>query len=439
MAATATAIVAKTATAIAGRHYLIADARERAIAPFLTTALGAERLLANRQVNTGDYLVCARPRAIVSVAAAASTDTVARTDSDVPGLRVRACIERKTLADFAASFKDGRHANLQKMRDLRARTGCQLYYIVEGPAFPSPGRRFARIPYASILAAITHMMVRDSIMVVQTENEAHTARRLVDLLDAFDRFDSDCGAPTAVAGGAPAAVVGGAPATEAGGAPPVEPAVGELAIPEGLTGRIEVPDDEAVAALWARLHGVSLLQGKIISAQFSVAGLVSGRVPAARIQSLKTATGRAAHPRAIASLRAVAAAGAAGAAAAPDVAVRIVSGLRGVTPAAAALLLAAAGGLRQLATAAPSATAEYRLPHGDGTARLGLARAARYWRLLNYGEPAASAAPAAEAAELAADAAAPAANAAAEPAAAKRTTKRPAQRPAEPAATAAPR
>ncbi|NBQ44255.1 MAG: hypothetical protein EBU23_17800, partial [Mycobacteriaceae bacterium] len=166
MAATATAIVAKTATAIAGRHYLIADARERAIAPFLTTALGAERLLANRQVNTGDYLVCARPRAIVSVAAAASTDTVARTDSDVPGLRVRACIERKTLADFAASFKDGRHANLQKMRDLRARTGCQLYYIVEGPAFPSPGRRFARIPYASILAAITHMMVRDSIMVV---------------------------------------------------------------------------------------------------------------------------------------------------------------------------------------------------------------------------------------------------------------------------------
>ena len=420
MAATATAIAAKTATAIAGRHYLIADARERAIAPFLTTALGAERLRANRQVNTGDYLVCARPRAIVSVAAAASTDTFARTDSDVPGLRVRACIERKTLADFAASFKDGRHANLQKMRDLRARTGCQLYYIVEGPAFPSPGRRFARIPYASILAAITHMMVRDSIMVVQTENEAHTARRLVDLLDAFDRFDSDCGALASVAGGAPAAVVGGAPATEASGALPIEPAVGELAIPEGLTGRIEVPDDEAAAALWARLHGVSLLQGKIISAQFSVAGLVSGRVPAARIQSLKTAAGRAAHPRAIASLRAVAAAGAPGADAAPDVAVRIVSGLRGVTPAAAALLLAAAGGLRQLATAAPSATAEYRLPHGDGTARLGLARAARYWRLLNYGEPAAE-------------------PAAAEPAAApKKAAKKAAKRPAEPAATAAP-
>jgi len=182
-----------------------------------------------------------------------------------------------------------------------------------------------------------------------------------------------------------------------------------------------VPDDEAVAALWARLPGVSLLQGKIISAQFSVAGLVCGLVPPARIQSLKTATGRAAHPRAIASLRAVAAAGAPAAPAAPEVAVRIVSGLRGVTPATAALLLGAAGGLRQLATAAPSVTAEHRLPHGSGTARLGPARAARYWRLLNYGAaPAAPAAAEEPAVATAAAAAPPAAPPAAAPAAARR-------------------
>ncbi|MEK7383283.1 MAG: ERCC4 domain-containing protein [Elusimicrobiota bacterium] len=161
--------------------YLIADSRERGVIPFLETAL-RDHAFVVRQVTTADYLVCRRAPGPAAEPA------------------VLAAVERKTLADFAASFKDGRYANVQKMRALRAATGCQLYFFVEGPAFPSPGRRFARIPYASILAAVTKLMVRDGVHVVQTEDEAHTAKRLADFLRVFETE-----APYAGGGGPPAA------------------------------------------------------------------------------------------------------------------------------------------------------------------------------------------------------------------------------------------
>lgn len=48
-----------------------------------------------------------------------------------------AAIERKSHADFAASFKDGRHENIRN-----AATACKL----EGPAFPCPTTKFGGIP-----------------------------------------------------------------------------------------------------------------------------------------------------------------------------------------------------------------------------------------------------------------------------------------------------
>jgi len=410
-------------------HYLIADARERAVAPFLMTELGAGRLLVNRQVNTGDYLICARALAPAGEPRAEP--------------RIRACIERKTLVDFAASFKDGRHANIQKMRALRARTGCQLYFVVEGPAFPSPGRRFGRIPYANILSAITHLMVRDSVIVVQTENEAHTAKRLADILTAYDVCEpaivaahaasaapqaasvasvaasaapqaasvayapqaayapSVAHAPTQDAYNLPAAAPVAAPAAEIlGGGPlmPLENSIvknsivknsivensivekidDELAIPSGLTGGVAVPDADAVVSVWARLPGISQVLGKIISAQFSVADIVCGRVTPAQLAALRTATGRAPHPRALASLRALGAAS-------DEASIRVVSGLRGVTPATAELLLRAVGGLRRLvAEDGAAALAAVQLPRGAGVARLGAARADRFRRILSF-------------------------------------------------------
>ena len=383
------------ATTSTANHYLVADARERAVVPFLESAL-AGRLVAGRQVNTGDYLICRR----------SATSEIC------------ACVERKTLADFAASFKDGRHANVEKMRRLRASTGCQLYFIIEGPAFPSPARRFARIPYASILSAITNLMVRDSIMIIQTENEAHTAKRLADLVNSFDKCkrappmqpdappmqpdappmqpdappmqpDAPPMQPDALPMQPDALPMQPDAPPMQPDAPPMQPdappmqpdappMLPAMQIPESVTGAIYQSDDEAVVKLWATLRGVSVVLGKIISCKFSVADLVAGRVSPAALAALRTANGRQINPAARASLTAVARG-------AEPVAIRLVSGVRGFSPDAATLILKEVGGIVNLcAEGGAEKAAATLLPRGTGTARLGDARAGRLLRMLTY-------------------------------------------------------
>lgn len=363
-------------------HYLIADARERAVTPFLEDAIvhaklsnAGSRLVLGRQVNTGDYLICQHSRA-----------------GDPPSSTIRACIERKTLHDFAASFKDGRHANIQKMRDLRTQTGCQLYYVIEGPAFPSPSRRISQIPYASILTAITNLMVRDNVMVIQTENELHSAKRLADLITAFDKLppvQTSPALPTPLALPTP-------PALPASPAVPVEigttggaaetaleslQIAAEMAaptIPECLTTPIHQSDADAVISMWSQLRGVSAVLGKIISQKFSVADLAAGLVSDTQIKQLRTATGRAINADAIKSLRAIGSGDA-------EAAIRTVTGIRGVSRPTATLILTSIGGLVALSDIDRTAEcAEIQLPHGNRTVKLGAVRATRIQSLLNY-------------------------------------------------------
>ena len=148
-----------------GVPYLIVDTRERVVIPFLADSLDKYGYRVH-QINTGDFVICSGAG------------------------KVRMCIERKTLEDFAASFKDGRYENRRKMIEMRRQTGCQLYFIIEGPAFPSPSRKFARIPYANILAAITSLMVRDEIFIVFSSDPAHTAERLHGMLRALEAADA---------------------------------------------------------------------------------------------------------------------------------------------------------------------------------------------------------------------------------------------------------
>jgi ERCC4-type nuclease len=341
-------------------HYLVVDSRERAVAPFLDDAL-KEHEYVHQQINTGDYLICARPAA--------------------PGGEpaVVACVERKTLADFAASFKDARYENVKKMRALRARTGCRLYFFVEGPAFPSPSQRFARIPYASILGAMTNLMVRDGVFVVQTKDESHTAKRLADLLRAYDnlpacpaeRHDRDL-APAVEA----AAALTGETGEPTGGE--TEASVGALAAPEALTGRLEQTDDEAAVIMWARLHGVSVVLAKILTGEFSAADLATQQVDAARVRGLRTATGHLINKDAVESLLAVRDGSV-------EHAAKLLSGLRGVTPAMARHILGSAGdSLSRLCSYSAEALALVSLPQKDRTIRLGPARAGRIWRLLRH-------------------------------------------------------
>lgn len=357
-------------------HYLIADARERAVTPFLEDAIvhaklsnAGSRLVLGRQVNTGDYLICQHSRA-----------------GDPPSSTIRACIERKTLHDFAASFKDGRHANIQKMRDLRTQTGCQLYYVIEGPAFPSPSRRISQIPYASILTAITNLMVRDSVMVIQTENELHSAKRLADLITAFDKLPAVQASPALPASEKPPASppVPVVPITTGGAAETaleslqIDAEMASPTIPECLTTPMHQSDADAVISMWSQLRGVSAVLGKIISQKFSVADIAAGLVSDTQIKQLRTATGRAINADAIKSLRAIGGGDA-------EAAIRTVSGIRGISRPTATLILTSIGGLVALSDIDRIAEcAEIQLPHGNRTVKLGAVRATRIQSLLNY-------------------------------------------------------
>jgi hypothetical protein len=322
--------------------YLIVDSRERAVIPFIETVLQEHAYIA-KQVTTGDYLICR--------------------SGEIP--KILACVERKTLVDFAASFKDGRVENIRKMRALRAATGCALYYFIEGPAFPSPARRFARIPYGNILAAMTKLMVRDGVFIVQTADERHTATRLNELMHTYASVtephveiragDSDGDGDIDGDGG------------------DNEP----LAVPDVLTIRHEETELDAAVNMWSRLRGISIVLGKIITREFTVAALATGKVSCAQIRALKTATGRGINKDAVASLLAIQA----------DEfghGVKLISGLRNITPATATIILTASGGLRGLCEGIPAATAGVELPQKNRTIKLGNARADRIHRMLHW-------------------------------------------------------
>jgi ERCC4-type nuclease len=322
------------------RTYLIADARERAVIPFIETEFQAHAFVV-RQVTTADYLICRQ---------------------EATGAVVLAAIERKSHGDFAASFKDGRHENVKKLRALRDATGCKLYYFVEGPAFPSPNRRYAGIPFGNILAAITSLMVRDGVFVVQTEDEAHSAKRLADFVRAYDSEPAPVPAPDAQ------------PAAET--SPPILPLL-PLEVPDILTARTEETDCEAAVCVWARLGGISVVTGKLLTRAFTVAELAAQTVTPEQIRALKTATGRPINQDAVASLIGVRAGSL-------ELAVRLVSGMRNITPAVARLLLETAGGLSRLCDC-PS-LASVKLPQKARSVQFGKVRADRVLRILHYKE-----------------------------------------------------
>jgi hypothetical protein len=139
-------------------HILYVDDRERAVSEYLgLTNHKVERLA------RGDY-------AIVNTQMG----------------RVVDIIERKTLDDYAASIKDGRIQNIEGLIEARAKTGCNIKLIIEGPAFPDGEHLFSGIPYKSIAASIMHMQVRYNIIVIYSKSAHDTAFRLEKLVETYN-------------------------------------------------------------------------------------------------------------------------------------------------------------------------------------------------------------------------------------------------------------
>jgi ERCC4-type nuclease len=93
-------------------------------------------------------------------------------------------IERKTWKDLSASIKDGRKNNINKMIDLRKETNCRLIYIMEGKT-PSIDSKVSNIPYKNLLSHLDHIMIRDNIYVLHSNDKKGTIMRLISLIQNF--------------------------------------------------------------------------------------------------------------------------------------------------------------------------------------------------------------------------------------------------------------
>lgn len=101
------------------------------------------------------------------------------------GSRLVAIIERKTWKDLAASIKDTRcQEQLNSMLELRKKTGCLLYYILEGQAFISDDTKKGGIKFSSLYKKVLSITTY-GIVTLQTKDDKHTAKTLIRLCRAL--------------------------------------------------------------------------------------------------------------------------------------------------------------------------------------------------------------------------------------------------------------
>lgn len=196
------------------------------------------------------------------------------TRSDGKSTHIAAIIERKEITDFAASLKDGRHGNKEKMLTLGAKTHARVYYIVECPGKPRPNDYFGGIAFRNICAAIDHLQFRDNIHIIWTENTLDTAARLRVLCDNLCTVDW---VPGEEAAAAPTEIIGGTPEE----------------IIDAVTTPIRKTDHEIAREMWACYRGISIVSADEFIAKWSIREIVCGEIPAEFIQAHRTVIGRA--------------------------------------------------------------------------------------------------------------------------------------------------
>ena len=239
---------------------LIIDDRERNVVrherAFATTQHVIKRLI------IGDY-------AIVS-----NADTILAT------------IERKSLSDYGASLKDGRHDNKEKLIELRETTGCRIIYIIEGPEFPSTSSVFGGIPYGVIEGSMFRLMMRDNIMIMRTQDTLGTAEALARLVAATATMLVKDDKPRIFAG-----------------APDVEdiPVAAPVGAPTGvdyalalLTAAPAPPSTYSItSSIWAVFRGITVETAADYIAKLSLAQVIRGD----NLSAFRTSTGRPMNKR----------------------------------------------------------------------------------------------------------------------------------------------
>ncbi len=246
---------------------IIADTRERFVHPFLEAALkgnsksrsahlSADVSHTIAQIQVGDFIVTDGPPDLSSP--------------------VLAVVERKTHSDFASSLGDGRHKNKEKMLEMRRLTGCDVFYLMEGPAFPASQTRYGRVPWGTIQAAAFSLCVRDGIFLLVSQNSSGSAGVLNALARTYVKHKdsrSERPGPDAVA------IKSGVDIRQA-----MAESVGPSLAQQG-------PKMQAIVG-WSGLPGVTDATGAALVEQASVAAIARGVVSYRDIRDLRTPQGK---------------------------------------------------------------------------------------------------------------------------------------------------
>ncbi len=94
-------------------------------------------------------------------------------------------IERKTWKDLAASFRDGRLINVEKMMQLRSETNCCLFYLIEGLPCPRIDAKFGRIPMKALRAHLDHLELRDNVHILYSTSPEYSVERVMCLASSY--------------------------------------------------------------------------------------------------------------------------------------------------------------------------------------------------------------------------------------------------------------
>lgn len=237
---------------------ILIDDREQAIIPHFKEYDNVE--LEVKRLHIGDY-------------------SITRND------KVLFCIERKTWCDLSASIKDGRDANIEKMLSLREQTNCKLLMLIEGKARYKPTKKFARIPYKNLQAKLDHLMVRDNINIIYSDNEEDTPNRLVEFCKNYQSLNISEEPPAENSESIEASIKSG----------------GDIDI---LTKSIPKTDRQIIQNIWNTLPQITTKTSDLfINRGIHISDLIMGRLTESEVSSMKYENGTIIGKRAVKILK----------------------------------------------------------------------------------------------------------------------------------------
>lgn len=141
--------------------YYIIDKREQALIPSLETHYATYNIpYFVEHMTIGDIAICYQHKILM-------------------------IIERKTWTDLAASIKDGRVNNIEKLIGLQKETQCKIAYLLEGDAFPKSDTKYARIPFKNLRSHLDHLMIMQGVFMLYSKNIQGTICRINDLIKSY--------------------------------------------------------------------------------------------------------------------------------------------------------------------------------------------------------------------------------------------------------------